>query len=117
MLFFNGERFRTVEINSTFYGLPKASVLKGWADTFPADFKFVLKAPKQITHLQGLKDAGDLMSHLLELAGALSEHRGPLLFQLPPTSNEDVPRLRAFLAFLSSQQRAAIELRRSSWVD
>src|SRR5260221_2127774 len=117
MLFFNGEVLRTVEINSTFYGLPKTSVRKVWADGFPADFKFVLKAPKQITHLQGLKDAGDLMSHLLELAGALSEHRGPLLLQLPPTSKKDVPRLRAFLAFLSSQQRAAFEFRHPSWFD
>jgi hypothetical protein len=74
MLRFYGERFRTVEINSTFYGMPKASVLEGWADTVPADFKFVLKAPKQITHLQGLEDAGDLVSHLLEVAGALKEH-------------------------------------------
>jgi uncharacterized protein YecE (DUF72 family) len=117
MLRFYGERFRTVEINSTFYGLPKASVLEGWADAVPADFKFVLKAPKQITHLQGLKDAGDLMAHLLEVAGALTERLGPLLFQLPPTLKKDVPRLRAFLALLSSQQRAAFEFRHPSWFD
>ena len=117
MLRFYGERFRTVEINSTFYALPSASVLEGWVDAVPADFKFVLKAPKKITHLQGLKDAGDLVSHLLEVAGALTEHRGPLLFQLPPTSKKDVPRLRAFLAFLSSQQRAAFEFRHPSWFD
>jgi len=117
MLRFYGERFRTVEINSTFYGLSKASVLEGWADTVPADFKFVLKAPKQITHLQGLKDAGDLMSHLLEVAGALSEHQGALLFQLPPTAKKDVPRLRAFLALLPLQHRAAFEFRHPSWFD
>jgi uncharacterized protein YecE (DUF72 family) len=117
MLRFYGERFRTVEINSTFYGLLKASVLEGWADAVPADFKFVLKAPKQITHLQGLKDAGDLMSHLLEVAGALTERLGPLLFQLPPTLKKDVPRLRAFLALLSSQHRAAFEFRHPSWFD
>ena len=117
MLRFYGERFRTVEINSTFYGLPKASVLEGWADTVPADFKFILKAPKQITHFQGLKDAGDLMSQLLEVAGALTEHQGPLLFQLPPTSKKDVPRLRAFLALLPVQRRAAFEFRHPSWFD
>jgi uncharacterized protein YecE (DUF72 family) len=117
MLRFYGERFRTVEINSTFYGMPKASVLAGWADAVPADFKFVLKAPKLITHLQGLKDAGDLVSHLLEVAGALTEHRGPLLFQLPPTSKKDVPRLRAFLALLPLQHRAVFEFRHPSWFD
>src|SRR5690349_20347829 len=100
MLRFYGERFRAVEINSTFYGLPKASVLAGWADAVPADFQFVLKAPKQITHLQRLKDAVDLVSQLLAVAGALTDHQGPLLFQLPPIAKKDVPRLRAFLALL-----------------
>jgi uncharacterized protein YecE (DUF72 family) len=117
MLRYYGERFRTVEINNTFYRMPKAAVLEGSADAVPADFKFVLKAPKLITHLQGLKDAGDLVSHLLEVAGALTEHRGPLLFQLPPTSKKDVPRLRAFLALLPLQHRAVFEFRHPSWFD
>src|SRR6185312_4264070 len=46
MLRYYGERFRTVEINSTFYGMPKASILEGWAGTVPADFQFALKAPR-----------------------------------------------------------------------
>jgi uncharacterized protein YecE (DUF72 family) len=117
MLRFYGERFRTVEINSTFYGMPKASVLEGWADTVPVDFRFVLKAPKPITHVRKLKDAGDLVSHLIEVAGALKEHLGPLLFQLPPTSKKDVPRLRAFLALLPFPHRAAFEFRHPSWFD
>ena len=117
MLRFYGERFRTVEINSTFYGMPKVSILEGWADAVPADFKFVLKAPKQITHLRKLNDAGDLVSHLIEVAGVLAEQRGPLLFQLPSTSKKDVTRLRAFLAVLPSQLRAAFEFRHPSWFD
>jgi uncharacterized protein YecE (DUF72 family) len=117
MLRFYGERFRTVEINNTFYGLPKASVLEGWADAVPADFKFVLKAPKQITHVQRLNNVDDLMSHFLAVAGTLTDRLGPLLFQLPPTTRKDVPRLRAFLKLLSSQQRAAFEFRHPSWFD
>jgi uncharacterized protein YecE (DUF72 family) len=117
MLRFYGARFRTVEINSTYYGMPKASVLQGWADAVPADFKFVLKAPRQITHLQRLKDASDLVSHLLEAAGVLTEQGGPLLFQLPPTLKKDVPRLRAFLALLPLQRCAAFEFRHPSWLD
>ena len=117
MLRFYGERFRAVEINNTFYGMPKASMLRGWADAVPASFKFVLKAPRQITHLQGLKDAGDLVSQLHEVAGALTERRGPLLFQLPPTLKKDVLRLRAFLALLPLQCRTAFEFRHQSWFD
>ena len=57
MLHYYGERFRTVEINNTFYRMPNASVLETWAADVPADFKFVLKASRQITHMKRLKDA------------------------------------------------------------
>jgi uncharacterized protein YecE (DUF72 family) len=117
MLRYYGERFRTVEINSTFYGMPKVSILEGWASAVPTDFQFVLKAPKEITHVRKLHNAGDLVSQLLEVAAALSEHQGPVLFQLPPTSKKDMPRLRAFLALLRSHQGAAFEFRHPSWFD
>src|SRR6476646_4308374 len=117
MLRFYGEHFRTVEINNTFYRMPKASVLEAWAGEVPADFRFVLKAPQRITHIQRLKDAGDSVSQLLEVAGVLKERLGPLLFQLPPNFKKDVPRLAAFLALLPSRCRAAFEFRHASWFD
>ena len=117
MLHFYGECFRTVEINSTFNGTPKASVVESWAKAVRGDFQFALKAPKEITHLKRLKDADDLVSHLLTAAGALSEHQGPVLFQLPPTSTKDMPRLHAFLALLPWQRRVAFEFRHPSWFD
>ena len=117
MLQFYGEHFRTVEINNTFLGMPRVSSLKRWAGEVPADFIFALKAPRQITHDRKLRDAGDLACQFFEIAGALTEHRGPVLFQLPPTSKKDGPRLRAFLASLPSQLRAAFEFRHPSWFD
>jgi uncharacterized protein YecE (DUF72 family) len=117
MLKFYGEQFSTVEINNTFYRMPKASVLESWADSVPADFRFVLKASKQITHIKVLKEAGDSVSYLLEVAGALGPRLGPLLFQLPPTAKKDLPRLRAFLELLPPQVRAALEFRHASWFD
>jgi uncharacterized protein YecE (DUF72 family) len=117
MLHFYGEHFRTVEINYTFRRLPTASVLQAWASAVPADFQFVLKAPKQITHMQGLKDAGDAVSNFLDIAGKLQERLGPLLFQLPPTLKKDVPRLRAFLTLLPLERRVAFEFRHPSWFD
>jgi uncharacterized protein YecE (DUF72 family) len=117
MLHFYGERFRSVEINNTYYRMPKASVLEAWATQVPADFKFVLKASQQITHKQRLKDAGDSVSYLLEVAGALKERLGPLLFQLPPFLRKDAPRLRDFLALLPPDRRAAFEFRHQSWFD
>ncbi len=117
MLKFYGERFGTVEINNTFYRMPKPSVLESWAAEVPPDFKFVLKAPQRITHFQRLKDAGDSVSYLLKVAGTLNERLGPFLFQLPPYLKKDVPRLRDFLALLPKSRRAAFEFRHQSWFD
>jgi uncharacterized protein YecE (DUF72 family) len=117
MLRYYGEHFRTVEINNTFYRMPKASVLEAWADAVPTDFRFVLKASQRITHIQRLKDAADPVLYLLQVAGALKKRLGPLLFQLPPNLKKDAARLRAFLALLPSQRRAAFEFRHPSWFD
>jgi uncharacterized protein YecE (DUF72 family) len=116
-LHYYGERFRTVEINNTFYRMPKTSVLEGWASEVPADFKFVLKASQRITHMQRLKEAGDSLSYLLMVAGALQERLGPLLFQLPPNLKKDLSRLREFLDLLPPPCRTAFEFRHASWFD
>jgi uncharacterized protein YecE (DUF72 family) len=117
MLRYYGERFRSVEINNTFYRLPKASVLEGWAAEVPEGFRFVLKASQRITHKQRLKDAGDLVDYLFKAAGSLKERLGPTLFQLPPFLRKDVPRLRDFLLMLSGRGAAAFEFRHQSWFD
>jgi uncharacterized protein YecE (DUF72 family) len=115
MLGFYAARFRTVEINNTFYRPPVASVLEGWAAQVPPEFRFVLKAPQEITHVRRLAGAGASVSSLLEAAGTLKERLGPLLVQLPPNFKKDVPRLRAFLALLTPGCRAAMEFRHPSW--
>ena len=117
MLPFYSEHFRTVEINYTFRRLPTASVLDAWAGAVPADFQFVLKAPEPITHRKRLKDTDEALAKFLDIAGKLKERLGPLLFQLPPTLQKDVPRLRAFLALLPPEHRVAFEFRHPSWFD
>ena len=117
MLHYYGERFKTVEINNTFYRMPKASVLEGWARDVPADFKFVLKASQRITHMQRLKDAHDNLAYLLKVAETLGDRLGPLLFQLPPFMKKDAPRLKEFLGCIPSDRRAAFEFRHQSWFD
>jgi uncharacterized protein YecE (DUF72 family) len=117
MLHFYGGQFRAVEINNTFYRMPKASVLQAWAGEVPADFKFVLKAPQRITHFQRLKEVGDSVAYLLDVAGTLEERLGPLLFQLPPNMKKDFPRLREFFALLPPECRTAWEFRHASWFD
>lgn len=117
MLRYYGERFQTVEINNTFYRMPKPAVLEGWAQEVPAGFKFVLKASRRITHLQRLKDADDSVEYLLKTAEVLKEKLGPFLFQLPPFLKKDASRLLAFLERLPQSTRAAFEFRHQSWFD
>jgi uncharacterized protein YecE (DUF72 family) len=117
MLRYYGEQFNTVEINNTFYRMPKAAVLENWAAEVPEEFRFVLKASQRITHVQRLKECDSSVSYLLETAGALKERLGALLFQLPPNLKKDVARLRAFLALVPSVRRAALEFRHESWFD
>ena len=117
MLRFYGERFRSVEINNTFYRMPKSSVFESWAAEVPAEFKFVIKASQRITHMQRLKDADDSVSYLLKVCGVLKQRLGPLLFQLPPFFKKDVPRLRDFLPLIPAANRAAFEFRHQSWFD
>jgi uncharacterized protein YecE (DUF72 family) len=117
MLGYYAQRFSTVEINNTFYRMPKASVLETWAEQVPESFRFVLKAPQSITHRQRLKEAEDSTGYLLRTAAVLKNRLGPLLFQLPPNLKKDVPRLEAFLGLLSAETLAAFEFRHESWFD
>jgi uncharacterized protein YecE (DUF72 family) len=115
MLRHYGERLPTVEINATFYRMPTAAVLAGWHAQVPAQFKFVLKAPRAITHRYQLKSAEDSLRYFFEAADALREKLGPILFQLPPHLRKDVPRLQDFLRLLPATVRAAFEFRHPTW--
>jgi uncharacterized protein YecE (DUF72 family) len=112
-----GSKLPTVEINATFYRMPKTAVLERWAGQVPESFRFALKASRRITHMQRLKDVGDNVRYLFDTAKALGDKLGAVLFQLPPNLRKDVPRLQAFLATLPDGARAALEFRHASWFD
>jgi len=119
MLAWYSERLPTVEINNTFYQMPKAAVLESWAAATPADFRFAIKASRRISHDARLKadEAADSIDYLYRMLESLGAKRGPVLFQLPPFLKKDVPRLREFLAVLPPDHRAAFEFRHESWFD
>ena len=117
MLRFYAERLPAVEINNTFYRMPKPALLEGWAQQVPEGFAFALKASRRITHHKRLVDAGDELAYLYGAAAALGARRGPILFQLPPHLKKDLPRLQAFLAALPNDHRAAFEFRHPSWFE
>jgi uncharacterized protein YecE (DUF72 family) len=117
MLRFYGERLPTVEINNTFYQLPKAAVLENWVKAVPEGFRFAVKASRRITHLSRLdvETAADPLAYLYKTLAVLGPKRGPVLFQLPPFLKRDLPRLEAFLALLPSDHAAAFEFRNETW--
>ena len=119
MLASYAERLQTVEINNTFYQMPKVSVLEHWAAVTPERFRFAIKAPRRITHEARLKAdaAADSVQYLYKNLAVLGDKRGPVLFQLPPFLKKDLPRLREFLALLPEGHRAAFEFRNDSWFD
>lgn len=110
-------RLPAVEINNTFYRLPKESVLASWAEQVPAEFRFVLKAAQKITHVKRLKDAGAEVEYLFRVIGALGQHLGAILFQLPPNLRKDVERLERFLTLVPDGRAVAFEFRHPSWFD
>jgi uncharacterized protein YecE (DUF72 family) len=117
MLPFYAARLPTVEINNTFYRMPRTSMLEHWAAITPAHFRFAIKASRRITHIARLKaeSAGDSVDFLYKSLASLGDKRGPVLFQLPPNLKKDTPRLAAFLALLPQGHNAAFEFRNESW--
>jgi uncharacterized protein YecE (DUF72 family) len=108
-------RLPAVEINNTFYRMPKAEMLARWAEQVPEGFRFVLKAPQRITHRERLAGSADSLAYFWKNAQTLGARLGPVLFQLPPFLRLDLDRLRSFLTELPAGLSAAFEFRHDSW--
>jgi uncharacterized protein YecE (DUF72 family) len=117
MLRFYAMQFNSVEANSTFRGIPDVSAVRNWMEQVPAQFRFALKAPFQITHQKRLKGVKRPLSAFFAATSVLQRRLGPVLFQFPPNFKKDAPRLRAFLRLLPPRIRAAFEFRHESWFD
>lgn len=109
------ERFRTVELNNPFYRPPSAEIFARWAAVVPDDFHFAVKVTRVVSHYRRLREASEPLARFLEQAGALGPKLGPLLVQLPPQFQLDLPVLEHFLAGLSPSHRWVLEVRHPSW--
>jgi uncharacterized protein YecE (DUF72 family) len=109
--------FDTVEVDSTFYAIPPAKTVRGWAERTPSGFAFALKLPQEITHERRLRDSEDTLLTFLERARELEEKLGPILVQLGPDfSPAELPALTAFLPLLPRDLRFAVEFRQRGWI-
>ena len=110
------QRFDTVEVNATFYRLPKRSTVARWAEITPEDFCFAVKGSRYLTHVRRLRDLRDGVARLVEVLEPLcaSSKLGPTLWQLPPTFRRDDELLASALRALPPG-RHAFEFRDPSW--
>jgi uncharacterized protein YecE (DUF72 family) len=117
MLAAYARRLPAVEIDSTFYRPPDPGTLAGWYRDAPPRFLFALKAPREITHERRLAGIEGAVRTFLLAAAELEEKLGPVLFQLPPTLEKDLPLLRDLLGAVPRGGRTAVEFRHPSWRD
>jgi uncharacterized protein YecE (DUF72 family) len=109
--------FDTVEVDSTFYAIPPASTVRGWADRTPANFRFALKLPQEITHERRFVDAAELLHEFVDRARELGERLGPILVQCGPDfSPGERDALERFLPLLPKDVQFAIEFRQRAWI-
>lgn len=107
--------FPTVEVNNTFYQLPKEETFVAWRDASADGFVVAIKASRYITHIRRLRECRDPVRLLWSRCRRLGKKLGPVLFQLPPNFKVDVDLLRGFLRLLPKTMRAAFEFRHPSW--
>jgi uncharacterized protein YecE (DUF72 family) len=109
--------FRVVEVDSTFYAIPDARVVRLWMERTPAEFTFALKMPREITHDLRLRDADDVVHEFLDRVRELGSKLGPILMQMGPDfAPEEMPALEQFLPKLPRDVRFAIEVRDRRWM-
>jgi uncharacterized protein YecE (DUF72 family) len=113
---FYAETFETVELNTSFYRLPKPETFDKWRDQAPPGFRYAVKAPRFITHMKKLKDCSEPVEEFLGRAKRLGETLGPILYQLPPRWGFNRARIEEFIALLPADLAHVFEFREKSWL-
>lgn len=117
MLAWYAQKLPTVEINNTFYRMPRPELFESWVVQVPARFRFAVKAPRRITHVKQLSNCEQEAGWFFEALKALGPRLGVVLFQLPPHSRVGVDKLKRFLELVPESVPAAFEFRHPSWHD
>ena len=117
MLSYYAERFKAVELNNTFYRLPKPNMIESWKAQVPEDFRFTMKASQGITHFRRLKDATAATRSMLKTMSMMENRLGAVLFRMPEDFEKNLGRLETFLQGLPAEAPAVFEFRHASWFD
>ncbi len=107
-----------VEGNTTFYALPQPEVAQRWADAVPAEFRFMFKFHRSITHERKLRDVDVQLDEFFTALAPCMEKMAPVAVQLPASFGPDsVDTLRRFLRGLPTEVRYAVEVRHPDFFD
>ena len=109
------EKFDTVEINASFYHMPKEKTIDNWYERTPGNFRFTMKGSRFVTHQKKLNDPQEPVKKFYELVSRLKGKLGCILWQLPGNQHKDTDKLKNFCKALSSDFRNVIEFRHNSW--
>lgn len=109
------QTFGSVELNNSFYQVPKEKNVRKWVAMTPPDFVFSCKANRYITHIKRLRDITDSTIHLLQAFSHFEEKLGAILFQFPPYWPLNIPVLKAFVETLPRHYLYTFEFRHQSW--
>lgn len=112
---FYAGQFDTVEINNSFYRLPRAETFDSWREQAPVDFLYAVKANRFITQAKKLKDCEEPIARMMAPTRHLGRALGPILYQLPPMLGMNLERLEAFLKLLPTDLTHVFEFRDKSW--
>jgi uncharacterized protein YecE (DUF72 family) len=109
------EHFDTVEINNSFYRLPKAETFDAWREQAPSGFCYAVKANRFLTQAKKLKDCEEPLKRMMPPFRHLGEALGPILYQLPPRFRINLERLESFLQIVARDVTNIFEFRDKSW--
>ena len=110
------QKFDTVEVNSSFYHLPRETTFEKWRDSTPERFVFSVKASRYITHVKKLTGVEEAVQRFIERATRLGSKLGPILWQLPPQLKRNDEKLEGFLSVLPESFEHVFEFRDRSWI-
>ncbi len=112
---FYAERFQIVELNNSFYSLPKEETFAKWRERTPSDFVLAAKMSRYLTHIKKLQEPEEPVQRFFSRAQALGSKLGPVLLQLPPTLKVDAAALDETLSLIPDTVRVSVEFRHESW--
>jgi len=109
--------FDTVELNNTFYHLPRPQTVERWRQLAPSGFIYAVKANRYITHIKKIKDVAQEIKRFFDVVGLFGNRLGPVLYQLPPSLHKDLDLLASFTKLLPKDSCTVFEFRHDSWYE